>query len=90
MIERISLNQLTVGESLIVTHIGGETAMRRRLEDLGLTVGTRVRFWMASPLGDPHAYEIRGAVIALRREDAETVVGVRDCQEDGGGYGIQE
>ncbi len=46
---------------------------RRRLLDLGLTAGTLVEAEMISPGGDPTAYRIRGAVIALRREQARLI-----------------
>jgi ferrous iron transport protein A len=38
--------------------------------DLGFIPGSRVEALRRSPLGDPVAYRIRGAVIALRRADA--------------------
>lgn len=44
-----------------------------RLLDLGFTRGARVRCLFAAPSGEPRAYRIRGAVIALRREDAALV-----------------
>lgn len=47
--------------------------LAERLSDLGLTAGSRVTCTMKSPLGDPCAYLIRGAVIALRRADAAIV-----------------
>lgn len=75
MTDHISLNRIGVGQSLRVTSVGGEEPMRRRLEDLGLIAGTEVTCLMVSPLGDPRAYRIRGAVIALRKEDAEAVKG---------------
>jgi len=75
MTDHISLNRLKVGQSLRVCTVGGAEPMRRRLEDLGLIAGTEVTCLLASPLGDPRAYRIRGAVIALRSEDAETVKG---------------
>lgn len=59
-----------------VRRLTGEAAMRRRLEDIGLTEGSRVTCLMKSPLGDPKAYRIQGAVIALRDRDAATVFGV--------------
>ncbi|WP_191378634.1 FeoA family protein [uncultured Flavonifractor sp.] len=65
-----SLNTLRVGESALVSHIEAEPAMRRRLLELGLVPGTRVTCAAVSPAGDPAAYLIRGAVIALRRKDA--------------------
>ena len=44
--------------------------MRRRLFDLGLIPGTQVTCTARSPAGDPAAYLIRGAVVALRGRDA--------------------
>ena len=73
----MTLDQLMVGEGLTVCGVGGEDAMKRRLEDLGVVEGTRVVCVMRSPLGDPRAYWIRGAVIALRAKDARTVTGQR-------------
>ncbi len=45
-----------------------------RLRDIGLTDGTHVVCVGHSPIGGMSAYEIRGAVIALRNEDADTVL----------------
>ena len=46
---------------------------RRRLMDLGIVPGTMIEVEMKSPIGDPTAYRIRGAAIALRKEQAEQV-----------------
>ena len=46
---------------------------RRRLLDLGFVAGTLVEIEMVSPGGDPTAYRVRGAVIALRREQANLI-----------------
>jgi DtxR family Mn-dependent transcriptional regulator len=43
---------------------------RRRMLDLGLTPGTRVEREFNAPLGEPGAYRVREALIALRKEDA--------------------
>ena len=43
---------------------------RRRLLDLGVVPGTRIQARMRSPLGDPVAYDVRGALVALRRRQA--------------------
>lgn len=48
-------------------------AQRRRLLDLGVVKGTEIRAEMMSAAGDPIAYRIRGALIALRREQAEWI-----------------
>lgn len=59
--------------------MAGERAMRRRLMDMGLIPGTRVTCVVASPAGDPSAYLIRGAVVALRGRDA---AGIRVAPAD--------
>jgi DtxR family Mn-dependent transcriptional regulator len=43
---------------------------RRRLMDLGITPGTEISMEMVSAGGDPIAYQIRGATIALRKDQA--------------------
>lgn len=68
-----ALSSLRCGQSAVVRTIETQGAMRRRLQDIGLISGTRVECVGVSPLGDPAAYLIRGAVIALRREDSDGV-----------------
>ena len=68
-----ALSSLQCGQSAVVRASETQGAMRRRLQDIGLISGTRVECVGVSPLGDPAAYLIRGAVIALRREDSDGV-----------------
>lgn len=68
------LSSLAVGERGNVINILAEGEMRRRLIDIGLIEETVVSCIGRSPLGDPSAYLIRGAVIALRDADADTVL----------------
>ncbi len=49
-------------------------ASRSRLLDLGLTPGTTVAAERSSMFRDPVAYRIRGALVALRREQADLVL----------------
>ena len=77
MLETIDLAALGAGESAVVETVGGADAMRRRLMDLGLIGGTQVTCLGKSPAGDPAAYLIRGAVIALRGADAAAVTARR-------------
>ena len=51
-----------------------EGGMRRRMQDIGLIEGTEVECVQKSPAGDPVAYRIRGALIALRAEDSARVL----------------
>ena len=66
----LTLRDLQVGESARVLAVRAGMGMGRRLTDLGLIPGTAVKCVAKSPAGDPAAYLIRGAVIALRRRDA--------------------
>lgn len=70
---KLHLSGLQVGESCTVTDIHARGSIRRRLLDIGLIEGTRVKCVMKSPCGDPVAYQIRGAVIALRNEDGARI-----------------
>lgn len=55
-------------------------AERRRLLDLGFVPGTKVEVDLTSPTGDPTAYRIRGAVIALRQEQSRLIrIAVEDA-----------
>ena len=69
------LSTLEVGERARVVEIGKATRgpERRRLMDLGLLPGTMIEAGLRSPGGDPTAYVVRGALIALRREQAEQI-----------------
>jgi len=46
---------------------------RRRLLDLGMTPGARLKPEMRNFFGDPRAYRVRGTLIALRREQAAQI-----------------
>ncbi len=54
-------------------HPGLQGPQRRRLLDLGLVPGTVVEAELESSGGDPVAYRIRGALIALREDQARWV-----------------
>ena len=69
-----SLHQLPIGVCAFVDSLRTcDPAMRRRLLDMGLTQGAKVTCMFESFQKDPRAYLIRGAVIALRREEAEKI-----------------
>lgn len=70
-----TLAALRPGESAQVVRIAAacQGPPRRRLLDLGVVPGTVVTVEYASPGGDPVAYRIRGALIALRRVQADLI-----------------
>lgn len=70
----IILSDLPLGSKCKVKSLEAEGAIRRRFLDLGLINDTEVTALAQSPSGDPVAYLIRGAVIALRSEDASQII----------------
>jgi DtxR family Mn-dependent transcriptional regulator len=69
------LSELPLGRSGRVTQVSRavRAVERRRFLDLGILPGTIVRPELAAPGGDPVAYRIRGALIALRKEQADHI-----------------
>ncbi len=70
---RQTLDRVPPGECVIVERLEVEGDMRRRFLDLGLVENTRVECIGRSPGGDPSAYLIRGAVIAIRAKDCRGI-----------------
>ncbi len=68
------LSSLPLGKKAKVTALTSNGANRRRMLDLGLISDTEVEALQKSPSGDPVAYQIRGAVIALRTEEASKIL----------------
>jgi DtxR family transcriptional regulator, Mn-dependent transcriptional regulator len=70
------LGALEPGQSAQVRSItsGCRGAERRRFMDLGILPGTTITAEMRSPSGDPTAYRIRGALVAIRREQADQIL----------------
>lgn len=73
MAETRTLSDLRPGERAVVRQLDLAGDIRRRLQDIGLIQGTAVTCVGKSPLGDPVAYRIRGATMALRSRDAGQV-----------------
>jgi len=47
--------------------------IKRRMLDLGIIEGTKIKPVLCSPLGDPTAYEVRGMMLSLREEDSRNI-----------------
>ncbi len=68
------LHLIPCGKTARVKELTASGNSRRRLLDFGLIQGTVVESIRRSPSGDPTAYSIRGAVIALRSEEASKII----------------
>ena len=69
-----TLRDAKVGQSVTITKITGEGAIKRRIMDMGLTKGTTVYIRKVAPLGDPVELTVRGYELSLRKADAELIM----------------
>ena len=67
------MSELKPGEEGIVVRAEGPPALRRRLMEMGIVRGTRVKMVRKAPLGDPIEYEVKGYNLSLRAGEADGV-----------------
>ena len=67
------MDKLSVGESGVISAVGGEGPLRCRLLDMGLIPRTRVTLQKVAPMGDPIEIRVRGYELTLRIEDAKKI-----------------
>ena len=68
-----TLKDARVGDTLLVTRINGEGAVRRRIMDMGITKKVEIFVRKMAPLGDPMELNLRGYELSLRKADAEMI-----------------
>lgn len=86
-----TLNRVEPGGCARVVRVAGSSDLRRRLIEMGVTKGVRLRVQRVAPLGDPMAVEVGGSSISLRKSEASQIV-VERCpgrrrRGRAGGYG---
>ena len=69
----MTLNELHIGQTAVITEAGGEGALRCRLLDMGLIPRTAVTLQKVAPMGDPIEIRVRGYELTLRVEDARNI-----------------
>lgn len=69
----MTLKELPVGRSGMITAVGGEGSLRCRLLDMGLIPNTRVTVQKIAPMGDPMEIRLRGYELTLRLDDAAQI-----------------
>lgn len=69
----MTLNELEIGKSGVITAVNGEGALRRRLLDMGLTPRTKVMVRKVAPMGDPIEIHLRGYELTIRVDDAKDI-----------------
>ena len=69
-----NLAELPTGERCCVAELTSVGVNRRRMLDLGIVPGTIIEAVLKSPSGGVTAYLVRGALIAIRHEDAKNII----------------
>lgn len=70
---KTTLDRLKMGRKGVISSVGGEGALRRRLLDMGLTPNTVVMVRKVAPLGDPIELHLRNYELTIRQEDASKI-----------------
>ncbi len=74
MSSSIKLSELATGAEAIISSLENESSVNERLTELGFYPGARIRALYRAIFGDPTAYMIQNAVIALRRSESEKIL----------------
>ena len=69
----MTLKDLKVGESAVITRVGGEGALRQHFLDMGVIPGAETTVVKFAPMGDPMEIRVRGYELTLRLEDARVI-----------------
>lgn len=69
----MTLDNIKPGQGGIISLIGGQGMLRRRLLDMGLTPNTKVHVRKVAPMGDPIELFLRNYVLTIRKEEASKI-----------------
>ncbi len=68
-----TLKEIRPGDTVSVTKIGGQGAVKRRIMDMGITKDVEITVRKVAPLGDPIEVTVRGYELSLRKQDADMI-----------------
>lgn len=69
----MTLRDLAIGKSAVITAVGGEGSLRQHFLDMGIIPGAEVTLMKYAPMGDPMELRIHGYELTLRLADAEKI-----------------
>lgn len=69
----MTLKEVRVGDTVRVTQIGGEGALRQHFLDMGIIPHTEITVSKLAPMGDPMELTLHGYELTLRLADAELI-----------------
>lgn len=67
----VSFGSLQKGMRCLVVEASATSPEAKRLQEMGLTVGTEFRVTKVAPLGDPIEIELRGYRLCLRKAETD-------------------
>lgn len=73
MKDKYTLNNLPMEQSAVISSIDCKECLINRIYDMGILKGTVITPLYRSPFGDPTAYLVKNAVIALRNKDSKYI-----------------
>ena len=68
-----TLREAKIGQTVKVSRLNGDGAVKRRSMDMGITKGTEIYVRKVAPLGDPIEITVRGYELTLRKADADLI-----------------
>ena len=81
----MTLRDLQMGESAVITTVGGRGALRQHFLDMGMIPGVQVTLVKYAPMGDPMELRLHGYELTLRLADAEQIE-IEEVQKAGAGH----
>ena len=68
-----TLDKLDMGKTAVVKNINLDSSVKKRLMDMGLIKGEKIKITKKAPLGDPINITVKNYDLSLRREDAQNI-----------------
>ena len=69
----MTLRELEIGKTAIITSVGGEGSLRQHFLNMGLIPGAEVTLVKYAPMGDPMQLKVQGYELTLRLSDAKKI-----------------
>ena len=69
----VTLKELLPGQRGVIESLGKQSTLRKRIIDMGLTIGTEIKVIKRAPLGDPIEIKVRGYQLSLRQHEAHEI-----------------
>ena len=69
----IPMSQMSLGQTGTIEAFSGQEDISQRLQEMGITRGTKIEIVRFAPMGDPIEIPIKGYLLSLRRDEAELI-----------------